>query len=326
MPVHAPLTSSARPARSSGKSRAAWIAAALAAAAVFNNLRARNAERAHPPRGRFIGVDGVRLHYLEQGVGPSVVLLHGNVVTAEDYALSGVLERVAERHRVISPDRPGFGYSERPRGKAWTPAEQADLLASAFLRLGLERPVVVGHSWGAIVALAMGLRHPGLVGGLVLLAGYYKPTLRLDVPLAASPAIPVLGDLLRHTVSPLLGTALLPLSLKAMFSPLPVPDRFRRRFPHAFPVRPGQIRAEAQDAASMVSAVRAMEAHYRDLHLPVTIMAGTHDRVVDLEAHAMWLHEALPDSELKVLPGVGHMLHYAAPEQVAAAIEEVSRR
>lgn len=326
MSMRAPLTSSARPARSSGKSRAAWIAAALAATAVFNNLRARNAERAHPPRGRFIEVDGVRLHYLEQGVGPSVVLLHGNVVTAEDYALSGVLERVAERHRVISLDRPGFGYSDRPRGKAWTPAEQADLLADAFSRLGLDRPVVVGHSLAALVALGLALRHPTAPRGLVLLSGYYKPTLRLDVPLSAAPAIPVLGDLLRHTVSPLLGTALLPLFVKAMFSPLPVPDRFRREFPQAFPVRPGQIRAEAQDAAAMVPAAMAMQAHYRDLHLPVTIMAGTHDRVVDLEAHAMWLHEALPNSDLKVFPGVGHMLHYAAPEQVAAAIEEVSRR
>jgi pimeloyl-ACP methyl ester carboxylesterase len=103
-------------------------AAALAAAAVWNNVRARRAERDHSPRGRFIEVDGVRLHYLERGAGPPVVLLHGNVVTAEDYLWSGVLDRVAKHHRVVAIDRPGFGYSDRPKGRLWTPAQQAALL------------------------------------------------------------------------------------------------------------------------------------------------------------------------------------------------------
>ena len=74
-------------------------------------------ERRNPPQGRFIDLDGVRLHYLEQGEGPSVVLLHGNVVTAEDFAYSGILDRAAERHRVIAFDRPGMGYSDRPNGR-----------------------------------------------------------------------------------------------------------------------------------------------------------------------------------------------------------------
>ena len=156
--------------------------------------------------------------------------------------------------------------------------------------------------------------------GLVLLAGYYQPTVRVDVPLVAPPAIPVIGGVIRHTVSPLLGAALLPLNLKAMFAPLPVPDGFQRDFPHGFPVRPGQIRAESQDAVTMVPAVAAMQARYRELRLPVTIMAGTHDRIVDVDRHAVRFHEAVPGSELRLVPGAGHMFHDAAPEQVAAAI------
>ena len=138
-------------------------AAALAAAAVYNTYRARQVERQHPPLGRFIDVDGVRLHYLERGEGPPVVLLHGNVVTAEDWVLSGVLDRIAERHRVIAFDRPGYGYSERPQGSAWTAASQAELLLRAFVQLGIERPVVVGHSWGTNVALAIALADPAAV-------------------------------------------------------------------------------------------------------------------------------------------------------------------
>jgi hypothetical protein len=87
-------------------------AAALAASAVYNIYRTRKVEREHPPSGRFITVDGVRLHYLEKGEGPPVVLIHGNVVTAEDFVLSGVFDRLARNHRVIAFDRPGF-YRQR---------------------------------------------------------------------------------------------------------------------------------------------------------------------------------------------------------------------
>jgi pimeloyl-ACP methyl ester carboxylesterase len=301
-------------------------AAVLAASAVYNIYRTRKVEHEHPPSGRFITVDGVRLHYLEKGEGPPVVLIHGNVVTAEDFVLSGVFDRVARNHRVIAFDRPGYGYSERPQGSMWTAIEQADLLAEAFFRLGIERPVVVGHSWGSLVALELALGQPDDVSGLVLLAGYYKPTVRLDVPLVAPPAIPVIGDVLRYTVSPLMGAALMPLNVKAMFGPLDVPEHFKREFPYGFPVRPSQIRAESQDAVTMVPAVYGMAERAAELNIPIAIIAGTEDRIVDHEDHARWFHQQLPGSVLRLVPGAGHMVHYAVPDEVAEAIEAVSER
>jgi pimeloyl-ACP methyl ester carboxylesterase len=131
---------------------------------------------------------------------------------------------------------------------------------------------------------------------------------------------------IRYTVSPLLGAALLPLNLKAMFAPLEVPDRFRRDFPHGFPVRPGQIRAESQDAVTMLPAVVGMAERVGDLHIPVTIMAGTKDRIVDHESHAKWFQERIPGSDLRLVPGAGHMFHYAVPDQVVEVIEDVSSR
>src|SRR3954452_10506979 len=263
-------------------------AAVLAASALLNAYLARRAEREHPPAGRFVEVDGVRLHYLERGEGPPVVLLHGNVVTAEDWVLSGVLDRVAERHRVVAFDRPGFGHSERPRGSAWTAVAQADLVRRALARLGVERPVVVGHSWGTNVALALALADPAAVRGLVLVSGYYEPTLRADALLVAPAALPVLGDALPHTVLPLLGAALMPLVVRGMFAPLPVPERFREGFSAGMAVRPSQIRAEAQDGSSMAAGVEAMRDRYGELvDMPVVIVAGSEDRVVDVGRHAV---------------------------------------
>jgi pimeloyl-ACP methyl ester carboxylesterase len=237
-----------------------------------------------------------------------------------------VLDRVARNHRVIAFDRPGYGYSERPQGSIWTAIEQADLLQEAFYQLGIERPIVVGHSWGALVAMELALGQPDAVSGLVVLGGYYHPTMRADVPLVAGPAIPVFGDVLRYTVAPLMGAALMPLNIKAMFSPLDVPERFKREFPYGFPVRPGQIRAESQDAVSMVPAVYGMADRIRELNIPITIIAGTEDGIVDHDGHARWFHEQLPDSVLRLVPGAGHMVHYAVPDEVAEAIEAVAER
>src|SRR5437868_10854818 len=244
--LNAPLAKRSR----NGAVLAGSAAAALAGMTLWNTNRARKAEREHPPGERFVAVDGTRLHYLEKGGGRPVVFLHGNVVTAEDCGLSGLLDLASERQcQVVAFDRPGFGYSDRPRGAMWTPARQADLIRQAFARLGIERPVVVGHSFGTLVALALALDHPDAVSGLVLLSGYYRPTLLAAVPLFSLPAIPVIGDLIRYTLGPFFGAALLPLAAKGMFSPLPVPERFAKGFPHGAPIRPSQIRAEAQDTA-----------------------------------------------------------------------------
>jgi pimeloyl-ACP methyl ester carboxylesterase len=133
----------------------------MAAMALYNVYRTKQSERQHPPR--FVRIDGVRLHYLEAGSGPTIILLHGNVVSAEDFEVSGVLDLLADRYRVIAFDRPGFGYSDRPHGAMWSPAAQADLLRRAWTALGIDRPIVVGHSWGAMVALALAFNHPDML-------------------------------------------------------------------------------------------------------------------------------------------------------------------
>src|SRR4051794_5105948 len=92
-----------------------WVVLGLVITALFNAAMARRAERRNPPKGTFLEVDGVRLHYLESGSGSTVVLLHGNQAMADDFAISGVVDLLARKCPVIAFDRPGFGYSDRPR-------------------------------------------------------------------------------------------------------------------------------------------------------------------------------------------------------------------
>lgn len=306
---------------------AAAAAAVLGATALATRRAARRAERAHPPVGRFIEIDGVRLHYWERGRGAPLVLLHGNGTMIQDFLVSGLADAAAERYRVIVFDRPGFGYSARPRTRLWTPRAQAELLHEALRRLGVERPIVVGHSWGTLVALALALEHPADVRGLVLASGYYFPTFRLDALLLAPPALPVLGDVLRYTLSPLLGRLMLPLILRRLFAPAPVPPRFAAFFPFALSLRPGQIRASAAESGLMIPAALALRRRYRELRMPVAIVAGASDRLIDAGRQSGRLGRSLPgDGELRLIPRAGHMVHQTAPDQVLAAIDRAARR
>ena len=298
-------------------------AVVLAALALLNVALARRAERRHPPAGSFVEVDGVRLHYSDRGAGRPVVLLHGNAVTGGDYNTSGVAERlVAGSHRVIVFDRPGFGHSERPRWRLWTASAQAELLHKALAQLDVRRPVVVGHSWGTLVALAFAIRHPADTAGLVLLSGYYFPTLRLDALMVAPVAVPVLGDVLRYTVSPVFGWLNMPLLKLAMFTPSRVTNRFKAEYSNAMALRPSQIRATAEDGALMVPGAMGLRAHYGELSMPVAIVAGAGDIVVR-KRQAERLNGAVPGSSLAIVEGSGHMVHHVATDRVVEAVAAV---
>jgi pimeloyl-ACP methyl ester carboxylesterase len=300
--------------------------AALAGLAARHARAARRAERSHPPIGRFLDVDGVRLHYAEWGEGPPVVLLHGNGTIAQDWAISGLAAKLSRRHRVIALDRPGYGHSSRPRGRAWTPKAQAGLIAEASVQLKADRPILVGHSWGAIVALALGLDHPDSVRGLVLLGGYYFPTQRLDVWASTPPAVPVVGDVMRYAIGPSVTRLIAKGIVRRSFAPRPVPKRFKARFPLDLALRPWQIRASAEESALMIPAVAEMRRRYKDLRPPVAILAGAQDQVAIPSRHAVRLHRAIPHSTLKLSPNVGHMMHYDAHRDILEAVESVAER
>jgi pimeloyl-ACP methyl ester carboxylesterase len=275
----------------------------IAGTAIFAALVTRQ----YPPIGNFLECNGVRLHYVERGNqgGPALVLLHGNGAMVQDFIASGVLDDAARRYRVLCFDRPGFGHSTRPRRRIWTPEAEAELFAEALHRLRVERAVVIGHSWGALVALALGLGYPDLVQGLVLASGYYFPTPRKDVWLLSGPAIPVLGDLMRYTISPPLAWFILPKMLKKIFAPRAVSDRFLREFPLPLTVRPLQLRAAAEETALMIPAAARLEQRYSELTCPVALIAGDKDQIVDPNQAAR-LHGVLSR-------------HYASPNQLIEA-------
>jgi len=302
---------------------AAATVAALAISALVNRRLAKNAENDNPPAGQFLDVNGVRLHYVETGSGTPLVLLHGNGSMIQDFDSSGLIDLAAKDYRVIVFDRPGFGHSDRPRNVVWTPDAQAELIKSALDRLGVSNAIVLGHSWGASVAVALALRHPELVQGLVLASGYYYPTLRPDVVALSAPAVPLVGDILGYTLSPLISRVMWPLLMAKIFGPRSVPKKFEG-FPKEMALRPSQIRASAAESALMIPDAFHFRDEYAKLRMPVVIVAGDKDRLVDIDTQSTRLHRDVAQSTFHRVPGSGHMIHQTATSVVMSAINEAA--
>ncbi|MBO4227709.1 alpha/beta fold hydrolase [Bradyrhizobium neotropicale] len=279
------------------------------------------AERKNPPIGAFIECDGVRLHYVERGdaAAPCVVLFHGNGTMIQDLVLSGLVDRLAPDYRVVCFDRPGFGYSNRPRMRIWTATTQATLFAKALDQLGVRNPVVLGHSWGTLVAIALALRSDYAVSGLVLASGYYFPTFRMDFWLMSGPALPLLGDLMRYTISPITSWALMPKLIRMLFAPRAVPPEFKNEFPISLSLRPKQLRAAAEESAFLLPAAAQLPLQYQGIRCPVRIVHGKDDRLIEPD-QSRRLHEALPHSELDLVENAGHMVTYADMPRIADAV------
>jgi pimeloyl-ACP methyl ester carboxylesterase len=197
------------------------------------------------------------------------------------------------------------------------------LFRKAFARLGIEKPIIVAHSWGTLVALGLALEQHA-ASGLVLVSGYYYPTARTDVALLSPPTIPLLGDIMRHTVSPLLGRMLAPQMIRKSFAPAKVTPEFKSYFPLDMALRPSQIRASVEETALMTAATAKFQNRYSTLKLPVFIIAGEGDRLVSVDKQSRRLARDIPNSKLLVLRGLGHMLHHSAPDEITAAVEAIS--
>jgi pimeloyl-ACP methyl ester carboxylesterase len=305
------------------------IIAVFCAGAVATLVCSRLIERRHPPHGRFIDVCGLRRHVVELGQSgdvidsPPVLLLHGAGANLKDMELA-VGEWLAARHRVILLDRPGFGFSARKAGGENSPSQQAAILDELLSQLGVDRAIVVGHSWGGTLALTFALDYPKRVAGLVLIAPPTHPRLRFFSWSNSLLATPV-GWLFAHTLALPLGALLIELGIRAAFLPQSTPLRYSKRSAAWLILRPASLLANWAEIGALDRFLREQVNRYAALIPPTITLNGDHDLLTPPQYHAAKLAELAPVVKVEVLKGFGHMLHHAASERVAAAIEELAQ-
>lgn len=297
------------------------LAAAFAVATVIVSL-ARHAPRAVDGEA-FVTVDGVRVRYVQAGSGPDVVLIHGASGNLTDMTFR-LLPALAGRYRVTAFDRPGLGASD-PIADL-TPAAQGRHLAAAAEAIGIERPIVLGHSYGGAVALAWGLDRQDEVAAVVDVSGAVLPWpggLNWTYRIAEGP---VLSRLTPWLVSAWAPSPLVDSVLAATFAPEPVPEGYADHFDLSASLGRGPFSVNARQVLSLREALVAQSTDYGTLTMPVEIVHGDADPVVGIDIHSRPLAELVPGAALTVIPGAGHMPHQTHTEVVVAAVDRAAAR
>lgn len=302
----------------------------IGCAALDRHATGRDAAReaAHPPAGRLLDVGPDRIHVLElgqpRGTAPDLVLIHGANGHLADFT-HDLTARLADDYRLLLVDRPGHGWSAPLQRDDSDPRAQARVLRAALAQLGLERPVVLGHSYGGAVAMAWALEAPQDTAALVILAGATYPWPgRLGGWYRVNET--AMGYPLRSLVSGLAGDGAARQALAGVFVPDPVPPGYAAHFSPALSLRRVTLESATRQVNALNGHLDRMHRAYPDLTLPIELVHGDADRTVGLDIHSRRLAADVAGARLTVLPGTGHMPHHARPDETVAAIHRATRR
>jgi pimeloyl-ACP methyl ester carboxylesterase len=272
----------------------------------------------------FVVVENLRVHYIATGSGRTVVMIHGNAGNVEDFEF-GTVKLLAPEYRVVAIDRPGHGSSDRPTGKGATLEYQAELLHRTLLSLAISQPILVGHSWGASLALAYSLKYPSEVSGMVLLAPAAYPDKGENKLLRSIINTPFIGDVSLLLGKPLVARLMLRQALDQAFHPQAVPNNY---FKVASSLWLGkkQLKAYIEDEWALNDSLRRMSQRYSDIRIPVVIVTGDEDKIVSPKENAYRLQTVISGSQLIELKNAGHEIPQTHPESICSALMLISQK
>jgi pimeloyl-ACP methyl ester carboxylesterase len=305
------------------------LAGALLTLALLTQAGVWVLQRRYPQRGTMVDVGDARLNVVDLGPrqvsAPPIVMLHGASSNLE-VMRQPLGDLLAGRHRVLLIDRPGHGWSSRARAADSTPAVQARMIAEALRKLRLGRVILVVHSWSGALGTRMALDWPEHLAGLAMLAPVTHPWRGGVGWYNRMVTTPAIGPLLAYTITLPLGLLLTGPGARKVFLPQAMPDGFVKDTATSLLSRPREFLANARDLMALKAAVIAQVPRYREIALPVTLIAGNADTTVSTDIHSRAFARAVPHARLIVLDGVGHMVQQAAPEYVVAEIEAMIER
>jgi pimeloyl-ACP methyl ester carboxylesterase len=272
--------------------------------AAFSN---KKAEQLLPPAGTFAQLGSTRLHYVDQGQGSVIVMIHGLAGNLHNFTY-GLAAPLAQTHRVICVDRPGCGYSSQSSNADASLEAQADTIVSLLDHLQIDSAVFVGHSLGGAISLAAAQRHPHRVKALALIAPW---THMPDEPPSVFKALDVLSPMLRSILGWTLAIPVtlyrMSINLKVIFGPEKAPADFAIRGGGILSLKPQTFISASNDLQNVSWGMPAMEEAYASMKTPVHVLFGKEDRVLDCKLNGEDLSSRIPGTQLTLVSG-GHML------------------
>ena len=302
------------------------VAALVFVLAAFTRVGVWWIERSYPADGTFAVIDGTRMHYhhikVEEG-RPTLMFIHGASSNLHDQ-MSVYRQRLEGRYNMIFVDRPGHGYSLAGADQVVTPQAQADKLAGLLDHLGVEKAILVGHSFGGAVAASFAAFHPDKTAGQILLSPVSHPWpggVNWYYELAERP---VLGRLFVQTLALPAGLARLKSGSTCVFAPNPVTADYRQNTHVPLLLRPAHFRNNARQIAALYDYVSDIYPKYSDINAPTVILTGNRDTVVLPDIHSVGLARQITDAELYWIENLGHKSDHVATDFVVSAIDRMA--
>ena len=282
----------------------------------------RLAERRYPPVGKFLHVKGCRVHYIMEGSGPPLVLLHGAGGNLRDWTFR-MVNQLKDKFTVIAFDRPGHGYTEPMHNDGETLDEQADLLVAASKLLGHREVFLMGYSFGGAVALAWTLNHPRTVKGLCLLGAASNNWVLNTSWVYDWAASRMTSWFFSPFLAGLVPNTWVEDDYRGVFSPQKPPQGFFEHTGVPLTVRTRSFRANSRQIARLRPQILKMTEHYDKIDIPVEIIHGTHDRSVPIAIHSDILIDQVPHAVYRRLDGFGHGIHQLAVPTIIDSLERL---
>jgi len=303
------------------------VAVIVAGLVWFAASTARKVEAAVPPCGQFMEIDGQRLHYLDTGGSlPAMVMIHGLGGNLRHYTYA-LTEKLSGEFRIVAVDRPGSGYSQRPDDAPARLGAQAATLAKFIRALGLKQPMLVGHSLGGAVSLAIALDHPDCAGALALIAPLTQA--QDDVPEPFQGLVvnsPTLRKIIAWTLATPLGIRNALKLLKIVFGPDAAPADFPTRGGGMLGLRPTGFYNTSSDLVAASDDLPGMMQRYGGLTIPFGMLFAKGDLILDYRRQGETMKQQCPALDLVLLEQHGHMLPLTAPDAAADLIRRVAAR
>ncbi|UDF28291.1 UNVERIFIED_ORG: alpha/beta hydrolase [Roseateles sp. XES5] len=294
----------------------------------FTTWKARAIEHEFPNIGELIEVGGLRMNSVYVPAGekadlPPIVFIHGASGNLRDqmHAFRGKLEGRAD---LLFLDRPGHGYSERGGPENAWPDGQAHAIARLMEKRGIDRAIIVGHSFGGAIAASFALEHPEKTAGLLFLAPATHPWpggVDWYYDLARMPGV---GWLFAHVAVMPAGLPRIETGTRAIFAPNPRPDDYIAVTAPALVLRPATFRNNATDVANLLDYVQRVQPRYGEIHTPTVIVTGDTDGVVYEEIHSRGLARDIAGSELVWIHNLGHKPDYVVTDLAIEALEKIA--
>jgi pimeloyl-ACP methyl ester carboxylesterase len=295
--------------------------------AAYSGATARKIEKAVPRDGELLEVNGQTIHFTDDGSGPAIVMIHGLGGQLRNFARP-MVEDLARDYRVVRVDRPGSGYSPRTASTSARLRVQAETIAELIRILKLDRPLIVGHSLGGALALAIALNHPDVVGGLALVAPLTQVQQIEDVPEVFKGLVirsPAVRKALAWTIATPMGMARAEKSLREVFAPEPVPADFGTEGGGLLAMRPNNFYASSADLVDLEGELEGMVERYPTLSIPVSILYAGADNLLNSKLHGERTASEIPGARIELVEG-GHMLPFTQPKLTAAFVRRAAAR